>query len=195
MAGSGRGHWDLTLGDCSLSTLPHTCQCMRVPHPLRFRRWCTLTSAPTPMLGWRSRVRCAPAVVSHFFSAPANKVTPPGCSRCLRVNVNVNELRLGFSNTTRNPEGILSHNNRRDTDESACAHVHVTCALSARVPLCLPRTPPPEVNNAHLALLDAERRSKVQAIIDESTRFAEKEHKKKVRAGKGEGGRGGQSWG
>jgi hypothetical protein len=29
------------------------------------------------------------------------------------VNVNVNELRLGFSNTTRNPEGILSHNNRK----------------------------------------------------------------------------------
>ncbi len=27
------------------------------------------------------------------------------------VNVKVNELRLGFSNTTRNPEGILSHNN------------------------------------------------------------------------------------
>jgi hypothetical protein len=27
--------------------------------------------------------------------------------------VNVNELRLGFSNTTRNPEGILSHNNRK----------------------------------------------------------------------------------
>jgi hypothetical protein len=26
--------------------------------------------------------------------------------------VNENELRLGFSNTTRNPEGILSHNNR-----------------------------------------------------------------------------------
>jgi hypothetical protein len=25
----------------------------------------------------------------------------------------VNELRLGFSNTTRNPEGILSHNNRK----------------------------------------------------------------------------------
>ncbi len=25
------------------------------------------------------------------------------------VNVNVNELRLGFSNTTRNPEGIRSH--------------------------------------------------------------------------------------
>jgi hypothetical protein len=35
----------------------------------------------------------------------------PGC--CLVVNVNVNELRLGFSNTTRNPEGILSHNNRK----------------------------------------------------------------------------------
>jgi hypothetical protein len=29
------------------------------------------------------------------------------------VNVNVNELRLGLSNTTRNPEGILSHNNRK----------------------------------------------------------------------------------
>jgi hypothetical protein len=29
------------------------------------------------------------------------------------VNVNVNELRLGFSNTTRHPEGILSHNNRK----------------------------------------------------------------------------------
>jgi hypothetical protein len=29
------------------------------------------------------------------------------------VNVNVNELRLGFSNTARNPEGILSHNNRK----------------------------------------------------------------------------------
>ncbi len=29
------------------------------------------------------------------------------------VEVNVNELRLGFSNTTRNPEGILSHNNRK----------------------------------------------------------------------------------
>ena len=27
--------------------------------------------------------------------------------------VNVNELRLGFSNTTRNPEGILSHSNRK----------------------------------------------------------------------------------
>ena len=30
----------------------------------------------------------------------------------VNVNVNVNELRLGFSNTTRSPEGILSHNNR-----------------------------------------------------------------------------------
>ncbi len=29
------------------------------------------------------------------------------------VNVNVDELRLGFSNTTRNPEGILSLNNRK----------------------------------------------------------------------------------
>jgi hypothetical protein len=70
-------------------------------------------------------------------------------------------------------------------------HLHYIY-LSAHVPLCLPHAPPPEVNNAHLALLDAERRSKVQAIIDESTRFAEKEHKKKVRAG---GGRGGGSLG
>jgi hypothetical protein len=34
-------------------------------------------------------------------------------TRGLYVNVDVNELRLGFSNTTRNPEGILSHNNRK----------------------------------------------------------------------------------
>jgi hypothetical protein len=33
--------------------------------------------------------------------------------RQVNVNVNVNELRLGFSNTTRNPEGIQSHNNRK----------------------------------------------------------------------------------
>jgi hypothetical protein len=26
------------------------------------------------------------------------------------MNANANELRLGFSNTTRNPEGVLSHN-------------------------------------------------------------------------------------
>ncbi len=29
------------------------------------------------------------------------------------VNVNVNELRLGLSNTTRNPEGVLNHSNRK----------------------------------------------------------------------------------
>jgi hypothetical protein len=29
------------------------------------------------------------------------------------VKVYVNELRLGFSNTTRSPEGVLSHNNRK----------------------------------------------------------------------------------
>jgi hypothetical protein len=37
--------------------------------------------------------------------------------RCLgvlfAVCVNVNDLRLGFSNTTRNPEGLLSHNIRK----------------------------------------------------------------------------------
>jgi hypothetical protein len=36
-----------------------------------------------------------------------------GRSPSVNVNVNVNELRLGFSNTTGNPEGILSHNNRK----------------------------------------------------------------------------------
>ena len=40
-----------------------------------------------------------------------------------------------------------------------------------------------EVNNAHLALLDPDRRTQVQSIIDESTKFAEKEHRKKVRGG------------
>ena len=36
------------------------------------------------------------------------------------------------------------------------------------------------MNNAHLALLDAEKRTQVQSIIDEATKFAEKEHRKKV---------------
>jgi hypothetical protein len=31
----------------------------------------------------------------------------------VNVTVHVHELRFGFSNTTRNPEGILSHNNRK----------------------------------------------------------------------------------
>jgi hypothetical protein len=31
----------------------------------------------------------------------------------VNVNANVNDLRLGFSTTTRNPEGILSHNSRK----------------------------------------------------------------------------------
>ncbi len=35
------------------------------------------------------------------------------CVGFMGLYVNVNELRLGFSNTTRNPEGILSHNNRK----------------------------------------------------------------------------------
>jgi hypothetical protein len=30
----------------------------------------------------------------------------------VNAKVNVHELRLGFSNTTRSPEGLLSHNNR-----------------------------------------------------------------------------------
>jgi hypothetical protein len=36
--------------------------------------------------------------------------------------VNGNELRLGFSNTTRNPEGILSHNNRMNSVYVYLAH-------------------------------------------------------------------------
>jgi hypothetical protein len=39
------------------------------------------------------------------------------------VNVNVNELRLGFSNTTRNPEGILSQ---------ACAAAIASATLAGR---------------------------------------------------------------
>jgi hypothetical protein len=40
---------------------------------------------------------------------------PPfhGVGPCMFQYVIVNELRLGFSNTSRNPEGILSHNNRK----------------------------------------------------------------------------------
>ena len=39
-----------------------------------------------------------------------------------------------------------------------------------------------EVNNAHLTLLDAEKRAQVIAILDEAKKHAEKEHKKKVSA-------------
>jgi hypothetical protein len=48
-------------------------------------------------------------------TALARFTTRTCATKCLSgwVNVNVNELRLGFSNTTRNPEGILSHNNRK----------------------------------------------------------------------------------
>jgi hypothetical protein len=41
----------------------------------------------------------------------------PEAGQCKMYKQTENELRLGFSNTTRNPEGILSHNNRK---------VHVT---------------------------------------------------------------------
>ena len=34
--------------------------------------------------------------------------------RPAHVRVNENEFRLGFSNTTRNPEGILRHSNRNN---------------------------------------------------------------------------------
>jgi len=48
----------------------------------------------------------------RMFSAAAF-VSSPGVVLLDEVHVNANELRLGFSNTTRNPEGILSHNNRK----------------------------------------------------------------------------------
>ncbi len=51
------------------------------------------------------------------FSTGYNDLQCPGEPRnrlrIRRTAVNVNELRLGFSNTTRNPEGLLSHNNIR----------------------------------------------------------------------------------
>jgi hypothetical protein len=64
------------------------------------------------------------------------------------VNVHVNELRLGFSNTTRNPEGILSHNLT-----SAMPHMaEKTCCSPAAVerPMNIHlhyrhHTPPPQV--------------------------------------------------
>ncbi len=37
-----------------------------------------------------------------------------------------------------------------------------------------------EVNMAHLTLLDPEKRAQVVTIIEEATKHAEKEHKKKV---------------
>jgi hypothetical protein len=66
----------------------------------------------------------------------------------VNVHVNVNELRLGFSNTTRNPEGILSHNNRKYSWVSS--HVKATpqpdgrCALHpTHGPRVCYRAPPP----------------------------------------------------
>jgi hypothetical protein len=42
---------------------------------------------------------------------------------CVHVNINVNELQLGFPNTTRNPEGTLSHNNRKELTSLPLIHV------------------------------------------------------------------------
>jgi hypothetical protein len=64
-----------------------------------------------------------------------------------QVNVNVNELRVGFSNTTRNPEGILSHDNRKSNDvpsqprpcsamcylQAGCTVGHLRDLLSERI--------------------------------------------------------------
>jgi len=41
------------------------------------------------------------------------------------VNVHVYELRVGFSNTTKNPEGIRSHNNRKELTSLPLIHVCV----------------------------------------------------------------------
>jgi hypothetical protein len=63
----------------------------------------------------------------------------------VNVKVNVNEPRLGFSNTTRNPEGVLSHNNSWATHSwrthsnrvgigQACDSVDITQGLSMLKP-------------------------------------------------------------
>jgi hypothetical protein len=41
--------------------------------------------------------------------AGAHTLEGAATSDRVQVNVHVNELRLGFSNTTRNPEGVLCH--------------------------------------------------------------------------------------
>jgi hypothetical protein len=46
--------------------------------------------------------------------------SPAWPRRRAHVNVNVNELRLGLSNTTRNPEGMRSHNNRKSASQKVC---------------------------------------------------------------------------
>jgi hypothetical protein len=51
----------------------------------------------------------SPSTRYHCPCAPWGIIGAPACSRCAIGGVNANELRLGFSNTTRNPEGILSH--------------------------------------------------------------------------------------
>jgi hypothetical protein len=69
---------------------------------------------PSQRPGVSPKVQSAPGapephdLLRHHTLAPAAAGWPP--ERC--VHVNVNELRLGFSNTTRNSEGILSHHNR-----------------------------------------------------------------------------------
>jgi hypothetical protein len=59
--------------------------------------------------GWGAGVVSGPAL-SGSPSYGANSGSDPSGACVVR---NVHELRLGLSNTTRDPEGILSHDNRK----------------------------------------------------------------------------------
>jgi hypothetical protein len=83
------GALPVSIGYCTRVSLPHVGACAEQPFRCRPPRKCTRALS----------CLCVHACTCMFA--------------CQLVNVNVNELRLGFSNTTRNPEGTLSHNNRK----------------------------------------------------------------------------------
>ncbi len=80
--------------------------------------WRVLMSGPrscspwTPLSPLRQAGSWPPASASSTGGS-RGLVTSWSQTRPARENVNVKELRLGFSNTARNPEGILSHNSRK----------------------------------------------------------------------------------
>jgi hypothetical protein len=53
---------------------------------------------------------------------------------CRRPLVDVDELRSGFSNTARNPEGVRSHRNRNECVMHGSSSLG-TCRASAYLPL------------------------------------------------------------
>jgi hypothetical protein len=91
----------LELAACAIKRSRKSDRCARIPgvvHVRLDRRYIVLD-----VVGHRVDATC-------FDKVHAGQVC---IASCMCWCVNVNELRLGFSNTTRNPEGILSHNNRK----------------------------------------------------------------------------------